>query len=141
VINDQGELLAFAITPGNVDDRQPVPKLTQHLTGKLFSDQGYISNKLFGQLLDQGLQLITTLRKNMKPRLLPLEDRLFLRKRAPIETVNDQLKNISQWEHSRHRSFGNFFVNLLAALIAYTHQSRKPALQFEDSDLALISVI
>ena len=141
VINDQGELLAFAITPGNIDDRKPVPKLTRHLIGKLFGDKGYISNTLFGQLLARGLQLITTLRKNMKQRLLPLEDRLFLRKRALVETVNDQLKNISQLEHSRHRSFRNFFVNLLAALIAYTHQPRKPALQFQDSDLALISII
>jgi hypothetical protein len=141
VINDQGELLAFAITPGNVDDRKPVPRLTRHLVGKLFGDKGYISQKLFVQLLERGLQLITTLRKNMKSRLLPLEDRLFLRKRALIETVNDQLKNISQLEHSRHRSFTNFLVNTLAALIAYTHQPKKPALQFEDSDMALITVI
>jgi len=141
VINDQGELLAFAITPGNVDDRKPVPRLTKHLVGKLFGDKGYISQKLFVQLLKRGLQLITTLRKNMKSRLLPLEDRLFLRKRALIETVNDQLKNISQLEHSRHRSFTNFLVNLFGALIAYTHQPKKPALHFEESDLALISAI
>jgi IS5 family transposase len=141
VINDQGELLAFAITPGNVDDRKLVPKLTRHLVGKLFGDKGYISQKLFLQLLERGLQLITTLRKNMKSRLLPLEDRLFLRKRALIETVNDQLKNISQLEHSRHRSFTNFLVNLFGALIAYTHQPKKPALHFQENDLALISAI
>ena len=139
VVNDQGELLAFTLTPGNVDDRKPVEKLTHNLVGKLFGDKGYISKALFEQLFARGLQLITTLKRNMKPRVMPLMDRLFLRKRALIESVNDQLKNISQIEHSRHRSFKNFFVNLLAALIAYTHQSKKPSLKFEDLDMALMT--
>jgi len=54
--------------------------------------------------------------------------------------TNDQLKNISQIEHSRHRSFKNFFLNLLAALIAYTHQPQKPSLKFEDQELTLMAV-
>jgi hypothetical protein len=139
VINDQGALLAFAITPGNVDDRRPVPHLTRHLSGKLFGDKGYISQPLFDELLARGVQLITTLRRNMKPRVMPLVDRLLLRKRALIETVNDQLKNISQIEHSRHRSLKNFFVNLLAGLIAYTFQPTKPALRFEPTEQALVA--
>jgi hypothetical protein len=129
VINDRGELLACQITPGNVDDRVPVPALSRRLFGKLIADRGYISQALFEQLLDTfGVQLITKLRKNMKNRLLPLMDKLLLRKRAIIESVVDQLKNISQIEHTRHRSPINCFINILAGLIAYCHQPKKPAL-------------
>lgn len=128
VINDRGELLAFQVTSGNVDDRAPVPHLIQGLTGKLFGDKGYISKALFEALLGQELQLITKLRKNMANRLMPLFDKLMLRKRALIETVNDQLKNIGQIEHTRHRSVANFMVNLVAGLVAYTHQPKKPSL-------------
>jgi Transposase DDE domain len=129
VVNDQGELLAFCVTPGNVDDRRPVPKLVTGLFGKLFGDKGYLSQPLAEQLLvTQGLQLITKLRKKMQNRLLELSDKLLLRKRAIIETINDQLKNICQIEHSRHRSPINFLVNLVAGLIAYCHQPKKPSL-------------
>lgn len=83
------------ITPANVDDRKPVPEMTKNLFGKLFGDRGYISQKLFELLLQQNLQLITNLKKNMKNRLMPIIDKIFLRKRSLIETVNDQLKNIS----------------------------------------------
>jgi len=88
----------------------------------------YISQKLFEKLYEQGLQLITKLKKNMKNCLVKLIDKILLRKRAIIEAVNDQLKNISQIEHSRHRSFFNFLVNLLAGLVAYTYRETKPAL-------------
>ncbi len=128
VINDQGELLGVKITAGNVDDRDPVPELAGALFGKLFGDRGYISQALFEQLWARGVQLITKLRKKMKNKLLPLFDKLLLRKRSIIETVNDQLKNISQIEHSRHRSPFNFFVNLMAGLVAYTFHEKKPSL-------------
>jgi hypothetical protein len=129
VVNDQGELLAFCLTAGNVDDRQPVPKLAKNLLGKLFGDKGYLSQPLAQQLLvTQGLQLITKLRKKMHNRLLDWSDKLLLRKRAIIESITDQLKNISQIEHSRHSSPSNFLVNLIAGLIAYCHQSKKPSL-------------
>ena len=129
VVNDCGELLACQITPGNVDDREPVPVLCRRLFGKLIADRGYISQPLFEQLLDTfGIQLITKLRKNMKNRLLPLMDKILLRKRAIIESVVDQLKNISQIEHTRHRSPVNCFINILAGLIAYCHQPKKPSL-------------
>ena len=139
VVNDCGELLAFYVTPGNVDDRQPVPRLAQRLFGKLFGDKGYISQPLVDQLLAQGVHLITGLRKNMKNRLLLLFDKLMLRKRALIETITDQLKNISQVAHTRHRSVDNFLVNLVAGLIAYTHQPKKPSLNLRDESLALLS--
>jgi len=128
IVNDKGELLAFKLTPANVDDRQPVPEMAQDIFGQLFGDRGYISQKLFEKLYEQGLQLITKRKKNMKNCLVKLIDKILLRKRAIIESVNDQLKNISQIEHSRHRSFFNFLVNLLAGLVAYTYHETKPAL-------------
>jgi transposase len=130
VINDRGELLNAQLTPGNVDDRKPVPKLVRRLFGKIYGDKGYISRPLY-ELLRQtfGVHLITKLKSNAKNHLpLPLIDRLLLRKRAIVECVIDQLKNISQIEHSRHRSVANFLVNLLGGLIAYAHQPKKPSL-------------
>ena len=128
IINDKGEFLAFRLTPGNVDDRRPVPELTKGIFGKLFGDKGYISENLFEQLLSGGVQLITRLKKNMRNKLMSLMDKLILRKRAIIESVGDQLKNVSQIEHSRHRSVFNFMVNIATSLIAYTHQPKKPSI-------------
>jgi hypothetical protein len=129
VINDCGELLACRLTPGNVDDRTPVPLLCQRLSGKLFGDKGYLSQPLFEQLLQTfRVTLITKIKSNMKNRLMNLIDKILLRKRALVETVIDQLKNISQIEHTRHRSVFNFVVNVMAALIAYCHQPKKPSL-------------
>ena len=130
VINDRGELLSVFLTPGNVDDRNPVPRLLRKLFGKVFGDKGYIS-QLLRDFLRQtfGVQLVTKLRSNAKNQLpMPLIDRILLRKRAIIECVIDQLKNISQIEHSRHRSVTNFLVNLLCGLIAYARQPKKPSL-------------
>jgi hypothetical protein len=129
IFNDWGELLNLMLTPGNVDDRKPVPKMVRKLFGKLFADKGYLSKKLFEELLRTfNVQLVTGIRSNMKNRLMPVMDKLLLRKRAITETIIDQLKNISQIEHSRHRSPINFLVNLLCGLIAYCHQPKKPSL-------------
>ena len=128
IVNDKGELLAVHLTPGNVDDRKPLTLMTQDLLGKLFGDNGYLSQDLFEQLFERGLELITNIRKNMKGQLMLLSDRVLLRKRFIIETINDQLKNISQIEHTRHRKPANFAVNLIAGLIAYTHQPKKPSI-------------
>jgi len=57
---------------------------------------------------------------------MSVSDRLLLRKRAIIETVNDELKNIAQVEHSKHRCFDNFIVNLLGAIAAYCLFPKKP---------------
>ena len=128
VTNDCGELLSLRLTPGNTDDRRPVPELVKGLFGKLFGDKGYVSQPLFEALYDEGVQLVTRLKAKMKNRLTPLMDKIMLRKRAVIESVVDQLKNISQIEHSRHRSVANCFVNLLGGLIAYTWREKKPSL-------------
>src|SRR5437588_965936 len=116
VTNDCGELLSLRLTPGNTDDRRPMPELVKGLFGKLFGDKGYVSQALFETLFDDGLQLITKLKTKMKNRLISMFDKIMLRKRAIIESVMDQLKNISQIEHSRHRSVANCFVNLVAGL-------------------------
>jgi hypothetical protein len=128
VTNDCGELLSLRLTPGNTDDRRPAPELVKGLFGKLFGDKGYISQPLFETLFAEEVQLITKLKTRMKNRLVSIFDKLMLRKRAIIESVIDQLKNISQIEHSRHRSVANFFVNLVAGLVAYTFRQKKPSL-------------
>ena len=132
-VNEHGEILAFQLTPGNVDDRKPAPFLLTGLFGKVFADKGYISQQLFERLLQQNIQLVTGIRKNMQNRLMPWANKLLLRKRSIIETINDQLKNISQIEHSRHRSFVNFIVNLVAGLISYCLQPKKPSLHFRNA--------
>ena len=128
VFNDEGEILNFVLTSGEVDDRKPVPDLLQGLFGKVFGDKGYISAALFEQLFAQGIELITRLKKGMKQRLMLFYDRVLLRKRAIAETIIDQLKNVCQVEHSRHRASSGFLWNLLGALIAYGHLPKKPSL-------------
>jgi len=128
VIDDRGELVSFFITAGNVDDRKGLKKMAKYIKGKLFGDKGYISEALKEELWEKGIQLITKARRNMKAVVLEEFDRILLRKRFLIETVIDQLKNISQIEHSRHRSLMGFIVNVVCALIAYSWQPKKPSL-------------
>lgn len=141
VINDQGELLACKVTLGNVDDRTPVPELVKDLFGKLFGDKGYISKALFAELFAHDIQLVTKLKKNMRNRLMSLVDKLLLRRRAIIESVIDQLKNISQIEHTRHRSLANFMVNLVSGLAAYCHQPKKPSLHLNIRPFTALALI
>jgi hypothetical protein len=139
IINDKGEILAFQLTPGNVSDVSMVRTLSKGIIGKLFGDKGYISSKLGKSLLEQGLELFTSVRSNMKQRLLSLVDKVLLRKRSLIETVNDQLKNISQIEHTRHRSVSNFLVNMLGGIAAYCLQPKKPSLRMIQKDIHLLT--
>ncbi len=134
VINDKGEILDFLFTPANVDDREPLKNKNFHnkILGKLIGDKGYISKTLFDELFIDGIHLITKLRKNMKNSLMFTYDKILLRKRALIETVNDELKNICQIEHTRHRSLENFLSNLLSGLIAYSFLDKKPSLNLEE---------
>lgn len=141
IVNEYGELLSFTVTPGNTNDRTPVEKMCKGLSGKLFGDKGYISKKLFQQLIEQGLRLFTNLRKNMRQQLITFSDKLLLRKRFIFETINDQLKNISQIEHTRHRSVVNFMTNMLAGLIAYTWQEKKPSINWNKKQEKLIQAI
>ena len=121
IINDKGGIHSFVITPSNIDDREPLKndKFLNKIKGKLYADKGYVSQKLTELLFIDGLHLITGIRNNMKNTLLELKDKILLRKRSVIETVNDELKNMCQIEHSRHRSCTNFLSNLISALIAF----------------------
>jgi Transposase DDE domain len=134
IISHEGELLGFMFTAGNVDDRAPVKDLCKDLFGKLFGDRGYISSELFNKLLKTGLQLITNIKANMKNKLVPLFDKLLLRKRFIIETVFGILKEEFHLEHTRHRSPANFVVNLLGSLIAYCLRPNKPSIRLTKQD-------
>lgn len=138
VVDDCGNILSFAVTSGNTDDRKPVPTLLKKVVGKVFGDRGYISKTLTESLAEQGVEWITSLKKNMKPGERDMFDTLMLRKRSIIETIHDQLKNISQIEHSRHRSLTNYMINIIAGLVAYAYQDKKPALDLKISTLVVI---
>lgn len=133
VINDKGEILNFCITQANVDDREPLKNesFLKAVFGKLYADKGYISEKLQQLLFIDGVHLITNIKNNMKNSLLTMSDKIMLRKRSVIETVNDELKNICQVEHSRHRSFTNFITNIVAGLIAYSFLPKKPSIKYQ----------
>ena len=133
IVNEKGDILNFVITQGNVDDRTPLndSKFLEKIKGKLYGDKGYISSKLTQLLFVDGIQLITGIRDKMKNCLLKLKDKILLRKRSVIETINDELKNICQVEHSRHRSFENFISNLISGLIAYSFFPKKPAIKYD----------
>ena len=107
IINNKGEILNFMFTTGNVDDREPLKDgvLLKNIKGKLFGDKGYIGKALFENLFIDGVQLITKVKNNMK--------------------------NIAQIEHSRHRLFNNFIVNALGAIAAYCFFEKKPAIELE----------
>jgi len=132
-INDKGEILNFMITTANVDDRFPLKceNFIKKIFGKLYADKGYIGHKLTELLFTDGIHLVTPITKNMKNQLIEMNDKIMLRKRSIIETVNDELKNICQIEHSRHRSVGNFLTNLIAGIAAYSFFPKKPSLKYQ----------
>jgi len=136
IINDKGEILSFVITQGNVDDRQPLSmeSFIRNVSGKLYADRGYVSQRLAEILFVDGIHFVAKMRNNMKGGELPLQDKLMLRKRAVIESVNDELKNICQIEHTRHRCFANFITNLIAGLLAYSFLPKKPSIKVDYVD-------
>ena len=133
IINDMGEIVEWKLTKSTTDDRIPLKEssFTKKIFGKLYADKGYISKSLFDELFVDGIHLVTKIRKNMKNQLMDMRDKIMLRKRSLVETVNDELKNIVQIEHTRHRSFDGFCVNLIAAITAYHFLTKKPKLDLE----------
>jgi len=129
------------LSQGNIADVSMLEVLSKDIFGKLYGDKGYISAEIAKKLLDRGLHLFTSIREKMKNKLLPLVDKFFLRKRSIIETINDQLKNISQIEHSRHRSPSNFLINLLSGLIAYQLKEKKPSIYLKPQDEQLLMAV
>lgn len=128
VINHLGELIDIKLTPGNVDDRKPLRDLCSTVFGKLYADKGYLAKWLSAWLRERRIDLVTKVRKNMKPVPLSDFDRAMLRQRSLVETVFDELKNLCQIEHTRHRSIANFIVNLMAGIVAYCLAPNKPSL-------------
>ena len=144
IINEKGELLDVALTPGNTDDRKPLWGLVSEgsLHGNLYGDRGYISKDLRERLRERGINLVYKVRKNMKPLDLSVSDEVLLRKRMLIESVIRVLKTQTQLEHSRHRSSKNFQVNVVSALIAYQLREKKPSLNIhqlqQSNDLPML---
>jgi IS5 family transposase len=128
VINHKGQVVALKITPGNTADSTVLDEMTQRLAGKLYADKGYIGQGLFETLWRRGLHLITGIRRNMRNHLMPLADKIMLRKRFLIETVLDTLKSEMGLEHSRHRSVMNAMVHVLSCLVAYAFRPGKPSI-------------
>jgi hypothetical protein len=128
VINRKGRLAGVQISPGNVDDRVPVRNVVESLKGLLFTDRGYIISFLFRDLFSKGLKLVTEIRKNMKNKLVDLNEKIMLRRRSISETVNDYLKNKMNISHTRHRSPSNAFVHIISTLVAYCLNPRKPSI-------------
>ena len=142
IINDKGEVLNFMFTPVNVDDREPLysESFIGNVKGKLCGDKGYIGKQLLEFLFMNGIQLVTKVKNNMKNPLMSVADKIMLCKRTLVESVNDELKNIAQIEHSRHRSFANFITNALSAIAAYCFFPKKPSISLEfvsDNQLTL----
>ncbi len=142
IINDKGEILSFYLSQGNVSDNNAkiITKITKEIFGKVFGDKGYINKALADLLFDDGLQLITAVRRNMKQKALSNEEKLLLRKRSVIETVNDELKNICQVEHTRHRCLAGFILNIMSAIAAYSFFPKKPSIKkdIEETNPVLI---
>ena len=133
IINHNGSLLGVDLTPGNIDDRHLVEKLSHRLQGSLYGDRGYISQDIRQRLRQRGINYVYKVRKNMDP-LPPLSvsDEVFLRKRGLIESVIKELKTQTQLEHTRHRCFENFQVNGVSTLIAYQLLETKPSLNLHE---------
>jgi Transposase DDE domain len=129
VINNLGEIMACTLTKANTDDRKPVPTLVNMLEGWLFADKGYLGKEFWEKLKAQSIELFTKVKKNMQKKIMAPIHSFYLSKRGLIETVNDQLKNICQIEHTRHRKPANAFVNLVSGLIAYAFKPRKPSIK------------
>jgi len=133
VVNHRGELVSIKVTSGNVEDRKPLAFLCRGLFGKVYADKGYVARWLADLLRGHQLELITKVRKNRKPvQHTPLYQAL-LKRRSLIETVFDELKNLCQIEHTRHRSHANFIVHLIGGIVAYRLMPNKPRLSLISS--------
>ena len=135
VINHKGQIMALKITPANTADSTVLDEITQLLAGKIYADKGYIGHQLFSKLWQRGLHLITGIRRNMRNSLMPMADKLMLRKRFVIETVLDTLKSEMGLEHSRHRSVVNAMVHVMSCLVAYAFRPGKPSISLTRQEI------
>jgi DNA modification methylase len=116
-----------------MDDKVPLKKegFLKKIFGKICGDKGYILKHLVEILFCDGIHLVSRIRNKMKNSLMSMHDKIILRKRSAIETVNDELKNICQIEHSRHRSFVNFIMNIISVLAAYSFFPKKSSIKYQ----------
>jgi len=133
-----GNIIKCKITEGSANDLKVGAKMMKDLRGKIFADKGYIGKKEFLQLLDNGLILITGIKKTMKNRLLELWDKILLKKRSLIESVYNIMKNSLHLEHSRHRSVVNAGIYYITTLIAYCWKPNKPKINFTKQEMQLL---
>ncbi len=136
IVDHQGGIVAAKITPANVHDTKPVSAMD-----KPYADKGYISKALSSDLPEKGITLVTNVRKNMKAKAISLWDRAMSSRRFIIETINDQLKNISQIAHSRHCNVHRFMLNMVAGFIAYQLKDPKPQLNITNTEFNAIAVM
>ena len=129
MINQRGGIIKASFSSGNKDDRAQLKLMIKALFGKVFGDRGYISQELFRELLEQGIFIITRVKKNMKNKFMSLIDKILLLKRALIESVFGKIKLLGKFEHLRHRSVTNAFVHMVAALISYQLSDNKPSIK------------
>ena len=96
VEKDRGEIIKWQLTPGNVDDREPLKNraFNERLFGKLFADRGYISQDLFEMLFVNDIHLETKLKRNMKTSLMNLYEANLLHQWQIILRITFWMKNI-----------------------------------------------
>lgn len=128
VFNTSGEIVRMQITGGNTSDRSPVMSLMRDISAKLIGDKSYISKKLSAALFEQGVTLITKIKKNMKNCLMDLTDKMMLMKRSFVKTIFSSIKLLGTLIHHRHRSFVNAFTHLFAGLVNYQIRTDKSSL-------------
>ncbi len=136
-----GNIVKCKITPGNENDLKAAATMLKKFKGKIFGDKGYIGKGEFLRLLEQGLLIVTDVRKNMKKKALDLWDSILLKKRSLIESVINVLKSSLHLEHSRHRSVVNAGVYILTTLIAYCWKPNKPKIKFTKQEEKLLRQI
>jgi hypothetical protein len=129
IINHLGDIVRFKLTAANVADNNAdlLAELFRKLKGKVVGDKGYLST-FFEVFYEQGVQLITKIRSNMKNKMMDMQDKLLLKKRPVIEAVNDILMSVCDIDHTRHRSPTNAFCNVWGAIIAYHYLPNKPSI-------------
>jgi hypothetical protein len=130
IVNQYGQVMRCQLRPASKADNnyEWMLKFFKGLKGKLFTDKGFISSKAFEELYSNGLKMITGIRRNMKNKLVDMQEKLLHKKRGMIESVNDILMTVCDIDHTRHRSPLNFIVNLFAGVAAYTFLDKLPSI-------------
>jgi hypothetical protein len=117
----------FELTPANVSDNNAelLQKIFDGLKSTCYGDKGYLS-KPFDYFYQNGLKIVTKIRSNMKNVSMRLDEKINLKKRAVIESVNDILMSVFDIEHTRPRSPVNAIMYTFGALAAYGFYEQKP---------------